>query len=112
MKGTVMYDGSCSDSFLIKSGVKQGYILAPTLFGNFFSVLLSHAFTPSSDGVYLHTRSDGKLFSLPRLCAKTKVTEILIREMLFADDAALATHTEDGLQRLTDSQASASRKRM
>ena len=102
MKGTVMHDGSCSDPFLIKGGVKQGCVLAPTLFGIFFSLLLSHAFKSSSDGVYLHTRSDGKLFSIARLRAKTKVTEILIREMLYADDAALASHTEDGLQRLID----------
>ena len=102
MKGTVMHDGSCSDPFLIKGGVKQGCVLAPTLFGIFFSLLLSHAFKSSSDGVYLHTRSDGKLFSIARLRAKTKVTEILIREMLYADDAALASHTEDGLQRLVD----------
>ena len=97
-----MQDGSCSDPFLIKSGVKQGCVLAPTLFGIFFSLLLSHAFKLSSDGVYLHTRSDGKLFSIARLRAKTKGTEILIREMLYADDAALASHTEDGLQRLVD----------
>ncbi len=30
----------------------------------------------------------------------SKVTEVLIREMLFADDAALTSHTEDGLQQL------------
>ena len=72
MKGTVMYDESCSDPFPLKSGVKQGCVLAPTLFGIFFSLLLSHAFRSSSDGVYLHTRTDGKLFSIARLRAKTK----------------------------------------
>lgn len=30
--------------------------------------------------------------------AKTKVTEVLIHELLFADDAALTSHTEDGSQ--------------
>ena len=33
---------------------------------------------------------------------KTKVTCVLIREMLFADDAALVSHTEEGLQCLMD----------
>ena len=112
-----MQDGSCSDPFLIKSGVKQGCVLAPTLSGIFFSLLLSHAFKSSSDGVYLHTRSDGKLFSIARLRAKTKVTEILIREILYAGDAALASHTEDSLTaspkpaRISASQ-SASKRRM
>ena len=85
-------DGSTSDPFLIKSRVKQGCALAPTLFGIIFSLLQSYAFSQSEDGVYLHTRSDGHLFNLPRLRAKTKVRKVLIRELLFADDAALTAH--------------------
>ena len=100
MKGTVQYDGSSSEPFQIKSGVKQECVLAPTLFGIFFSLLLSHAFKQSNDGFYLHTRSDGKLYNLAHLRATTKVWRVLIREMLFADDAALTSHTEDALQRL------------
>ncbi|XP_022093240.1 uncharacterized protein LOC110980661 [Acanthaster planci] len=82
------------------SGVKQGCVLAATLFGIFFSLLLSSAFNSEEDGVYLHTRSDSKLFNLACLQAKTKVHQLLPREMLFADDAALASHSEAGLQRL------------
>ncbi|XP_076436205.1 uncharacterized protein LOC143275812 [Babylonia areolata] len=67
--------GSSSDPFPIKSGVKQGCVLAPTLFGVFFSLLLSYAFSQSEDGVYLHTRSDGSLFNLACLHAKTKVRQ-------------------------------------
>ena len=52
--------------------------------------LLSYAFIQSEDGMYLHTRSDGNLFNLARLRAKTKVRKVLIRLMLFTDDAALA----------------------
>ena len=96
MQGTVQYDGSPSDPFAIKSGVKQGCVLAPTLIGIFFSLLLKHVFNSSDDGVYICTRSDGKLFNLSRLRAKTKVRRVLIREMLFADDAALA-HTVEAL---------------
>ncbi|XP_018022180.1 uncharacterized protein LOC108678311 [Hyalella azteca] len=44
--------------------------------------------------------SDGKLFNLARLRAKTKVRAVLIRELLFADDAVLSSHTEEDLQRL------------
>ena len=35
MKGTVLYNGATSDPFNILSGVKQGCVLAPTLFGIF-----------------------------------------------------------------------------
>ena len=107
MKASVFYDGSLSDSFGIKSGVKQGCVLAPTLFGIFFSLLLHHAFKESDEGVYIHTRSDGGLFNLSRLRAKTKVRHVLIRELLFADDAALATHSADTLQRLVNQFSSA-----
>lgn len=100
MSGTVQYDGTSSDPFPIKSGVKQGCVLAPTLFGIFFSMLLRYAYSESEDGVFIHTRSDGNLFNLARLRAKTKVRRVLIREMLFADDAAVAAHTEAALQRL------------
>ena len=73
-----------------------------SLFGIFFSMLLSHAFKDNEDGIYLHTRSDGKLYNLARIRAKTKVRHVTIREVLFADDAAMATHTEEALQRLID----------
>ena len=35
MKGTIVFDGSASDPFDIRSGVKQGCVLAPTRFGIF-----------------------------------------------------------------------------
>ena len=102
MKSTVQFDGNISDPFDIQSGVKQGCVLAPTLFGIFFALLLKHAFGQNTEGIYLHSRSDGKLFNASRLKAKTKVRQVLIRDMLFADDAAIATHNEDELQRLMD----------
>ena len=39
---------------------------------------------------------------LARLKAKTKVRRVLIREMLFADEVALATHTDEDLQKVMD----------
>ena len=53
MKGTVLYDGATSNPFNILSGVKQGFVLAPTLFGSFFATLLKHAFGKSTEGIYL-----------------------------------------------------------
>ena len=102
MKGTVQFDGSTSEAFNINSGVKQGCVLAPTLFGIFFSVVLRHAFGTSTEGIYLRSRSDGRLFNLARLKAKSKTREVTIRDMLFADDAAVCTHSEDHLQILMD----------
>ena len=102
MQSTVCFNGATSEAFPVSSGVKQGCVLAPTLFGIFFSMLLQYAFKDCSEGIYIHTRADGRLFNIARLRAKTKVTKVLIREMLFADDAALTSHTEDGLQQLVN----------
>ena len=102
MMGTVFFDGDVSAPFPIKSGVKQGCVLAPTLFGFFFALLLKHAFGDDQEGIFLHTRSDGKLYNNARLKAKTKIRRVLIRDMLFADDAAIVTHSEEHLQTLMD----------
>ena len=65
MKGTVVFDGSTSDAFNIKSEVKQGCVLAPTLFGIFFSLVLRHAFCSATEGIYLRTRSDQSSLTSP-----------------------------------------------
>eukprot|EP00795_Rhopilema_esculentum_P016040 gene16040-7386_t len=47
-------------------------------------------------------RHDGGLINLSRFRAKTKVRESTVRELLFADDAALVAQCEESLQRLLD----------
>ena len=98
----MQFNGNLSEPFDMHSRVKQGCVLTPTLFGIFFALLLRHAFGTSQEGIYLQTRSDGGLFNLARLKARTKVCEALIRDMLFADDAAVMTHTQRELQLFMD----------
>ena len=74
--------------------------MVPTLFGIVFAILLKYAFRPSTEGMYLRTRSYGKFFSLPRLKAKTTIREKHLRNFLFADDAAVIKHSADKLQQL------------
>ncbi|KAL8621446.1 hypothetical protein ACOMHN_048245 [Nucella lapillus] len=97
MKGTVVFDGSTSAAFNIQSGRKQGCVLAPTLFGIFFAVMLKHACGPTAEGIYLRTRLDRKLFNLSRIRDKTKVQLRCLCDFLFADDAA---HSAEDLQQL------------
>ena len=68
MKGVVQFDGSSSKAFGICRGIKQSCLLAPTLFGIFFAIMLRQGFEDSTD-----TRSDGKLINLSRLRANIKV---------------------------------------
>ena len=97
-KGTVQINDSFSETFEIRSGVKQGCVLAPMLFGILFGLLLKHVLDTTTEGIYFRTRSDDRLFNLAHLRAKTNVRKYLIRDMLFADDATVATHTQEELQ--------------
>ena len=84
MRSTVQFDGDFSNDFEVKSGVKQGCVLAPILFGIFFSLLLKHAFKSSTDGIYLHSRSDGHLFDVARLRARQKACTTTQQSTVFA----------------------------
>ena len=106
-KVTVQYDGNVSESFIIKSGAKQGCVLAPTLFGIFFSVLLKRAFCSLTVGVKLPTRSDGHLFNPARLKTNSKIKQITVRDLLFADDAAVVSNSAQNLQTLLNQFSSA-----
>ena len=101
-KGTVQTNGSFSETSEIRSGVQQGCVLAPMLFMTFFGLLLKHVLDTTTEGIYFRTWSDDSLFNLARIRAKTKVRKDLIRDMLFADDAAVATHTHEELPSLMD----------
>ncbi|KAL0156964.1 hypothetical protein M9458_048210 [Cirrhinus mrigala] len=90
-KGQVRLNTDLSVPFPILNGVKQGCVLAPTLFTIFFSMMLKQALQDfdDDDAVYIRYRPH------------TKTLDQLIRELLFADDAALLAHTERALQRIT-----------
>jgi hypothetical protein len=102
MSARVLDQGSFSEPFTVTNGVRQGCVLAPTLFSLLLAVMLQDAFRHSSSGVYMRFRTDGRLFNLRRLQARTKVLDALIRDLLFADDCALVAHTLADVQLLSD----------
>lgn len=102
MHARVQDNGETSQPFPVTNGVKQGCVLAPTLFSLMFSAMLTDAFRDSGMGIDLRYRTDGKLFNLRRLQAKTKVLTDTLREFLFADDCALNTATEANMQHCVD----------
>ena len=68
------------------NGVKQGCVLAPTLFS--MIAMLTAAFQDGDNGIPIRYRFDGKLFNLRRLQAKSNVQTEMQDEFLFADDMA------------------------
>lgn len=92
MRATVSLHNSNSDEFEVSNGVKQGCVLAPTLFSIYLAAMLEVAFQDSTTGIYIQTRKDANLFSVAQFRAKTKTTLQIVRDLLFADDSALVAH--------------------
>ena len=99
-----LVSGSEDDEFHVTNGVKQGCVLAPTLLSFLFSMML---LSPSIQIMY---RTDGGIFNTQRLEAKMKVTKSLFRDLLYADDCAIVAHSEDDLQRITNSLSVATKR--
>ena len=110
MMTNVSVGGEVSESFSVTNGVKQGCVLAPTLFSIFLSAMLDEAFRDMGDGVYIQSRQSADLFNVAHFSAKTKTTRILMREMLFAEDSALVAHSAVEMQKILDAFSDASKK--
>ena len=110
MKAKVNDGGGTSEAFNVTNGVKQGCVLAPTLFSIFLSAMLDVAFQGRREGVYIQSRQDADLFKVTHFKARTKCTLTLVRELLFADDSALIAHSPEGMQQVMNAFSDASKK--
>ena len=102
MKGRVNFNGQFTKELPIDNGVKLGDIPAPTLFSLYLAAMLWYAFNDCDIGVEIHFRTSGKVFNLKRLQSKTMVSSALFRELLYADDADLVTHSPEEMQIVMD----------
>ena len=104
MFAQVVIAGSQSSSFPVEVEVKQGCVLAPTIFNLFLDAvtLVSHRYLQSTDSVGIEHRLDGGLFNLRRLQVKTKTSSAVISAHQYANDVAIPSLTADILQRSPD----------
>ena len=56
------------------------------------------------------TFTTNDLFNVAHFRAKTKTTQILVRELLYADDSALVAHSAEEIQIIVDAFSDASKK--
>ena len=99
MLAWVQNDGEFSDPFPVTNGVKQGCVLAPTLFSMMFSAMLTAAFQDGDSGIPIRYHFDWKL---RRLQAKSKVQTEVLDKFLFADDMENGAPTEEKMQKGVD----------
>ena len=90
----VRVGGQVSNQFQVTMGVKQGCVLAPVLFNVFLlavTLLTSrHSETlERSPGIRLRYRCDGGAFNLQRLKSTRNAKSLTVRDMQYADDAAI-----------------------
>ena len=98
----VIDGGDISAAFSVTSGTKQGCVLALLLFSILFLMLLYVAFHDCNNVIPLTYRTDRNFFDLRKLQAKNMAHNTTTRELLFANDCALAAHTIQEAQHLLD----------
>ena len=97
MKGTVRLNGEYSKPFGIKNGLRQDCVIAPNLFNLFFARVIAVAVERASGLGMFRFKINGKLFDPRR---PRGAAELLVRELLFADDAAIVCDNPSSLQEI------------
>nr|VZH90231.1 unnamed protein product [Spirometra erinaceieuropaei] len=95
MMARVTDNGAVSEAFAVTNGVKQGCVLAPTLFSLMFSAMLMDAYRDERPGIRIAYRKDGHLLNQRRMHFQSRVSTTTVHELLFADDCALNTTSEE-----------------
>ncbi|VDL95315.1 unnamed protein product [Schistocephalus solidus] len=91
-------NGPVSEAFAVTNGVKQGCILAPTLFSLMYSAMLMDAYRDERPGIRIAYRTDGHLLNNQRMQAPMRVSTPTVHDLLFADDCALNIVMEDDMK--------------
>ena len=89
MQARVQNDGEYSEPFPVTNGVKQGCVMAPTLFSMMFSAMLTDAFQDIDAGFPI------RLLNLRRLQAKSKVQTDVVDKLFYADDLVENAKSEE-----------------
>ncbi|VDM05198.1 unnamed protein product [Schistocephalus solidus] len=86
MTARVTDNGMVSEAFAVTKEVKQGCVLAPTLFSLMFSAMLMDAYRDEQPGIHIAYRTDGHLLNSRRMLASTCISTATDHDLLFADD--------------------------
>ena len=102
MQAVILNNDDMTEPVHIRTGVKQGCVIAPTLFSIFLTAMLHLTTENIPNGIQLVYRMDSKLFNLSCLRAKRKTNITSVVELQYADDAAVCACSEQELQSIVD----------
>ena len=88
------FNGQLSGEIAIDNGVKEGDLLAPTIFSISFAALLTRTFKDCDPGIPLRFRTSGNVFNLRRFNTKS--------EIFVEDDAIFLARRQTDIQHIMD----------
>ncbi|BHF64161.1 hypothetical protein SprV_0200716000 [Sparganum proliferum] len=98
----VMDNGAVSEGFAVTNGLKQVCMLTPTFFSLMLSAMLMDAYRDERPGIRMVYKRDDHLLNQRRMHFQSRVSTTTVHELLFADDCALNTTSEEDMQRSMD----------
>ncbi|BHF58792.1 hypothetical protein SprV_0100174700 [Sparganum proliferum] len=102
MMARVTDNGAVLETLVVANGVKQGCILAPTIFSLMFSATLMDTYRDNRPGIRIASRTDGLLSNHRMTHFQSRVCTTTVQKLLFDDECALILTTEGDVQRSMD----------
>ncbi|BHF79970.1 hypothetical protein SprV_0702309400 [Sparganum proliferum] len=102
MMSRVTDNGAVSEALAGTTGQKQGCVLASTLFSLMFSAMLMGDYRDERPGIHIAYRTNGHLLSQRWMRFQSRASTTAVYELLFADDCAPNTTSEEDMQRSMD----------
>ena len=98
MIGKVVHKNHTTETFPITCGLKQGCVLAPTLFSIYLAAML-YQLPPDNPSIDMRYCIDGSLFNTARLRSARLTTVFSLNNLQFADDMAAVASSPEDLER-------------
>ncbi|BHF60059.1 hypothetical protein SprV_0100302000 [Sparganum proliferum] len=91
-----------SEAFAVANGIKQGFVLSPTLSSPMFSAMIMDTYRDEIPGIHAICWADGQLLNQRRMHFESHMPATSIHRLLFADDCTLDATSEGDMKRRMD----------
>ncbi|VDL88071.1 unnamed protein product [Schistocephalus solidus] len=102
MMARVTDNVTVSEAFAVNNGVGPGCILAPTRFSPMVLAMLMNIYRDRQPGIHIAKRTVGPVLKRRCMQVSTRVSMTIVHNLLFEDDCAMNTVTEEDMQRSMD----------